>query len=325
VKSVEFRREREASWRELQALVERIERGGPSGLSPVELGRLPVLYRSALSSLSVARAIALDRSLLEYLEALSARAYFCVYAPQGRLRQLAGWFLSSGFPRALRAHGRQLAAALLVTAIGFLTGQLLVQADPDRFYSLVDPGMADGRDPAASTEELRQALYHPGARPWLIVFAMVLFDHNARLALMAAALGFLAGLPTLYLLYANGVTLGAFAALYGSRGLWLEFWAWILPHGITEIGAIVVCGAAGLALAEGLLFPGRLTRLASLAARGRGAAPLVVGAVLMLFAAGLIEGIFRQTVSDPAVRLAVAALTAAGWVAYVGLAGRERS
>ena len=79
LRSYEFRRERERTWRELERLVKRVESGGHASLAPEELGRLPVLYRATLSSLSVARSISLDRNLLEYLEGLAARAYFCIY------------------------------------------------------------------------------------------------------------------------------------------------------------------------------------------------------------------------------------------------------
>ena len=64
LKSSEFRREREQSWKELERLVDAGERRGVRMLTPEELNRLPQLYRSSLSSLSVARAIALDRHLL---------------------------------------------------------------------------------------------------------------------------------------------------------------------------------------------------------------------------------------------------------------------
>jgi len=43
----------------------------------------------------------------------------------------------------------------------------------------------------------------------------------------------------------------------------------------------------------------------------------------MLFIAGLIEGIFRQSVTDDAVRYAVAIVTAASWTLYFGWLGRE--
>jgi hypothetical protein len=58
--------------------------------------------------------------------------------------------------------------------------------------------------------------------------------------------------------------------------------------------------------------------------RGKMAATIVVGSVMMLFIAGLIEGIFRQTVTDINVRYAVAGSTALVWILYFGFVGRGR-
>ena len=82
LKSSEFRKGREASWRELEDLVGRVERRGVRALSLAELLRLPILYRAALSSLSVARTIALDRNLLLYLESVALRSFLAVYGPR---------------------------------------------------------------------------------------------------------------------------------------------------------------------------------------------------------------------------------------------------
>src|SRR5262249_692131 len=84
VKSPEFRRAREAGWVELEGLVEAVEKRGMRTLTPDQLQQLPLLYRSTLSSLSVARAIALDRHLLLYLENLALRAFLAVYSPPAR-------------------------------------------------------------------------------------------------------------------------------------------------------------------------------------------------------------------------------------------------
>ena len=60
LKSHRFRQEREADWRRLDRLLGRVEKGSAASLSYEEMVALPELYRSALSSLSVARAISLD-------------------------------------------------------------------------------------------------------------------------------------------------------------------------------------------------------------------------------------------------------------------------
>jgi hypothetical protein len=71
LRSSEFRKGREASWRELEGLIARAERRSLAVLSVEEAQRLPTLYRSALSSLSVARSIALDRNLLLFWRAFA--------------------------------------------------------------------------------------------------------------------------------------------------------------------------------------------------------------------------------------------------------------
>src|SRR5215469_4699813 len=80
LKSKRFREEREADWKRLESLLDRYERGRRSSLTDDEVIAIPVLYRATLSSLSMARAISLDKSLVDYLESLSTRAYFCVYS-----------------------------------------------------------------------------------------------------------------------------------------------------------------------------------------------------------------------------------------------------
>jgi uncharacterized membrane protein SpoIIM required for sporulation len=325
LRSAAFRAEREGSWRELEALVGRMEKRGVRALSPAELARLPSLYRAALSSLSVARAISLDRNVLDYLEALSGRAYLAVYGTRRHLREALADFFVRRFPRAVRAHAWHVAIAAALLLLGCVTGHALTAADPERFYAFVDPAYAQGRGPASSTESLREVLYDAkGTAGLLQTFAMFLFQHNARIGLAAFAVGFAGAVPTGLLLFSNGLVMGAFGALYRGRGLGVEFWAWVLPHGVTELTAVALCGAAGLALGQALLFPGREERLAGLARRGREAGVVALGAVALFFAAALIEGIFRQLVHAVPVRYAVALGTAGVLFAYLATSGKER-
>jgi len=325
LKSAQFRREREAAWQELEALVARVEVSGLRGLTADELERLPTLYRGAVGALSVAQSVSLDRGLLDYLSALVGRAYLCIYGTKGGAGGTVLGFFRRGFPAAVRAHVLFVAAAVLFLGLGVLTGWRLTLSDPERYYSFVDEDLAQGRTPTASTAELRAVLYGAGSRntSLLGVFATFLFTHNAKVGILCFALGFAAGLPVLFLLFSNGLVLGSMAALYQSRGLGTEFWAWILPHGITELGAVCLCGAAGLVLGTSLVFPGPRTRLRNLAERGRRASVLVIGAVAMFLLAGLIEGIFRQRVQAEPVRWLTAGVTLAFWTVYFLLAGRR--
>ncbi len=324
MKSVEFRRERESTWAELEAMIKYADDKGLRGLGADALARLPHLYRATLSSLSVARSISLDRALVEYLESLVGRAYFVVYGTRQHMRKSVSDFFLWKLPSTIRRAKWHILVAAIIFIAGGIAAYSLTTRDADYYYSFVGD-MAQGRSPASSTTELREGLYHQeGVSSMLTTFAASLFSNNARIGILAFALGFVAGLPTLLLLFYNGLVLGAFVALYTSRGLGVDIWGWLLPHGVTELSAVILCGGAGLMLAHGLVFAGSRPRMDSLRERGRPAAVIVICAVLMLFIAGLIEGIFRQTVTDITVRYSVAGATALLWILYFGFVGRKR-
>ncbi|MCP4655804.1 MAG: stage II sporulation protein M [bacterium] len=321
LKSFEFRREREAAWRELEELVKRVAQRGLRGLDAAELYRLPALYRAALSSLSVARAISLDKNVVTYLESLAARAYLAVYGAKRDYLETVARFITRGFPAQVRALRFHVLLAMAVMFLGGLCGFALTVHDANLFYSLVPEGLAAGRGPSSSRRELYEVL--KSSDGGLSLLAGFLFSHNAKIGMMCFGLGFAAGVPVALLLYVNGLILGAFAAIHWQHGLSLEFWAWVLPHGVTELLAVCLCGGVGFALGQALVFPGRFSRLDNLAQRGRETAVVVFGAVLMFFLAALIEGFFRQLVLAEVPRLLMVAASGAFWLWYFAIHGRR--
>jgi uncharacterized membrane protein SpoIIM required for sporulation len=287
-----------------------------------------MLYFASLSSLSVARNISLDNNLLAYLESLSSRAYLMVYGVRANFWGSIVEFFRFRLPQAVRGIWPAVMLSLLALSAGAVAGYGLTISNSDWFYSFVDPALASGRTPTASTESLREVLF-AGAETHdvedLSVFSTFLFTHNARIGMMCFALGFALGLPTLFLLIQTGLMLGAFIALYDSRGLGVEIVGWLMIHGVTELGAIVLCGAAGLMLGYAIAFPGSRSRLANLAQHGRRAAMVVMGAVFMLLIAGLLEGLGRQLINDTNTRLLIAGATLLIWLGYYVTGGRSGS
>src|SRR6202000_2178202 len=114
LKSHRFRAEREADWRKLEDLLDRFEKSRGSTLSDDEVVAIPVLYRSALSSLSAARAVSLDQNLIAYLESLCTRAYFCVYGARSSLVERVQSFLAHEWSDAVRALWRETIVAAVL-------------------------------------------------------------------------------------------------------------------------------------------------------------------------------------------------------------------
>lgn len=318
LKSTRFREEREAGWRKLEALLTKVERGSAASLSDEDLLAIPVLYRAALSSLSVARTISLDRGLLDYLESLCARAYFLVYGVRGTIWSSLWRFFLDDWPAAARALWKETLVSVALTLLGVMVGYGLVASQPDWFDAFIPPALAAGRDPSASVETLRETLY-AHRTTGLSAFAAYLFTHNAGVCLMSFALGFAFGLPTAFLVVSNGCMMGAFLALFASKGLGFEVGGWLGIHGVTENFAVMLAGAAGFRIGWATAFPGAQSRLDAAAAAGRTAGALMGGVLLMLVLAGLLEGLGRQLIQDDLTRYAIAGITAVLWPAYLYL------
>lgn len=325
LRSARFRREREDDWRRLEKLLRQLERAPVSRLADDDILALPVFYRSALSSLSVARETTLDQGTLDYLESLCTRAYFVIYGARPNLLGRLAEFFRSGWPLAAQALWRETALAAGLFATGVVIALLLFRQDPDWFYAFIPADMAGGRDPGATTQALRAVLYDDKQRDWLAVFATFLFTHNAQTAIFAFALGFAFGVPTAALALTNGCTLGALLGLYAAHGLCFQLMGWILIHGVTELSAIFLASAAGFRIGWALAFPGERGRIEALAAAGRQGATLMAGVVVMLFVAGVLEGVGRQMITNDLARYAVAATSAVVWGLYLYLPRRAAS
>ncbi|WP_425404148.1 stage II sporulation protein M [Hwanghaeella sp.] len=326
LKSAVFRREREKTWQELDGIVTQIEKRGVRSLTPEQCHRLPLLYRATLSSLSVARSISLDRNVLDYLETLSTRAYFCVHGARGSLFGYLRNFLLVDFPAAVRAARWHLVVAALLLAGGILAGHALVIADSNWYHSIVPEGMAGGRTPDASAEDLSKILYDPPGEneAFLHVFASYLFTHNAGIGILCFGLGFALGIPVFLLMFYNGLMIGAMTGLHASKGLLPDFVGWLFVHGTTELLAVALCAAAGLVLGSAVALPGTHSRLENLRREGRRAARIVIGAVLLFLVAALLEGFARQLVTDMTARYSIGIVAGLLWAAYFGLAGVGR-
>ena len=129
VNATRFRQAHEADWSRLEQIVTRMEKRSIRSLGDDDLLALPALYRTTLSSLSVARDTSLDRALVTYLERLSTRAYFQIYGVQTpALRQLARFF-ARGWPEAVRSLWRE---TVFCVAAHLRRRATRVSPDPER-------------------------------------------------------------------------------------------------------------------------------------------------------------------------------------------------
>ena len=325
LRSARFRKDREPAWRRLEVLLKKVEGHGIASLDYGEAKDLAMLYRQAMTSLALARTISLDLALLTYLDQLCARAWLVVYAPQRSLVGLFGRLLTTGIPQAVRRSLVPLLIGAVAMLLGMLAGYVLFMRDASWFYTFVPAGLSDGRAPGASVEYLRSTLYDTGDNrgDMLTAFAAYLFSHNTNVAIFTFGLGIFWAAPSFLLTFYNGLVLGAFFGLFAQAGLGYDVFAWLSIHGVTELSAIAIACAGGARLGLAALLPGDMSRTDALRFHGRDAVKLFLLAGLMLLVAGLVEGVLRQTVTDPETRLTIGWGIGLFWVLWLFLSGRK--
>lgn len=321
-----FLQRNKPEWDELEKLVTSAGKSVKS-MTPQQLGRLDVLYRRATIHLAQVRTRTTDARLANYLNGLTSRAHSLIYLPPKQRAFLGALqFFTEGFARAIaRQWPYHFTSASLLLA-GALLAYFAGTHDIIALYAIMPAN--DPRVPGASRELLldllRSGREQGGGMKFL--FASFLFQHNFKVALLSLSLGMLAAIPTILLILFNGMMLGAFVVVHHQAGLSMEMWAWILPHGITELGAIVLCGGMGLQLGHAVVCPGQMTRGAALQRTAAEVGRTSLGAGFMLVFAAIIESYLRQSHLSDVARLAFAGGTAVFWAVYITLGFvKERS
>ena len=313
-----FVSERTPVWQRLDELLAEVEKRNPTR---EEVQEIVQLYRRTATDLNRARSYTANPEILSYLNQLTGRAYRYVYraAHETRVLPAFGRLVTREIPSAFRRQRAAVAVAAATFLLGVVFGALAVAADRANGPRLV-PHEFFTESPRQRVEKIENGDERVDTMEKAFLFGASLYTHNIKVACLTFGAGALTIAGGLWLLFYNGVILGARATLYLLDGVTVCFFAWVGPHGALELPSIVFAGAAGVLTGRSLLMPGNLTRGASVRRVLPDVTRMMAGATLTLIFAGLIEGSFSQfsarTIPYP-LKIAVAAVLFAALVSYL--------
>lgn len=297
------------SWDRLAELSRRTGR-----LLPNELAELVALYERTSTHLSYARTSLGDPALTAQLTRLVASAGAAVYGTRPRSIRDAGRFFTTTFPAAVWHIRRFVLVSMLLTfAPAIAMGAWI--------------GTSDQALEAAAPAAVRQAYVSEGFEEYYSSapasqFATKVTTNNILVSVQAFAGGILVCVLTAYILMTNGVNVGGAAGLFVAAGQQPKFWGLILPHGLLELSAVVIAGAAGLRLGWTIIDPGDRPRIVALGEEGRRAVVVVMGLALAFVVAGIIEGFVTPSPLPTVVRVGVGVVVELAFIVYVVVQGR---
>ena len=141
--------------------------------------------------------------------------------------------------------------------------------------------------------------------------------NNIRVSFIAFAFGLFFSAGTLWILFSNGMMIGAFEYFFYKYGLLAHSVMSVWAHGTFEITSVIIAGAAGLIMGNSFLFPGTYPRLFSFRRGAVRGVKIVAGLVPFFILAGVIESyITRYADAMPVVGALCIGISAVGGIGY---------
>jgi len=289
-----FLSEEKKYWSELETRLNEIEKYPERRMTIEQTKRFHYLYQRTSADLAKVRTFASEPDILSYLESLTARTYCEIHESRKRQHRISPlhWFFVT-FPRTVRRQSRTFVLSALIMFAGFAFGGLAVSFDTGARDAIIPLANLLG-DPSERVKE-EESVNDDHLKGLKMRGASFYMTHNTKVAIATMAMGITWGAGTVIMLFYNGAMLGAVALDYVIAGESEFLMAWLSPHGVVEIPAILLAGQAGLILASALIGWGKRISLRQRIRRvSHDLLTLIFGVALMLVWAGIIEAFISQ-------------------------------
>jgi uncharacterized membrane protein SpoIIM required for sporulation len=301
------------TWDRLDQLIKRRR-----SLTGAEVDELVELYQRVSTHLSMLRSastIGSDSLMIGRLSSLIARARSAVTGAHAPLSSTFTRFWTVSFPVvAYRTWRWWLGTAVAFFAVVVVIA-VWVATNPEVQSAVGTPSDIDqlvNHDVASYYSE------HPAA-----AFALQIWVNNSWVSAQCIAFAVLLGLPIPILLFQNAANLGLIAGLMFQAGKGDILLGLLLPHGLLELTAVFLSGAAGMRLGWSVISPGDRPRGQVLAEQGRAVASVAVGLVGVLLVSGLIEALVTPSPLPTFIRTGIGVIAEAAFLSYVVYFGRR--
>lgn len=314
MKEVTFIRRNIEKWKATEKVVEQAARLSPD--------RLADAYTDLTADLSFAQTHFPNSRITIYLNNLASALHNTIYRNKREKWSRIITFWSQEVPQTMHSGRRELLTSFIIFVASALIGVLSAANDENFVRLILGNSYVDMTlDNIARGEPM--AVYNGASE--VPMFLQITLN-NIMVSFNCFAMGLLTSFGTGYMLLVNGIMIGAFQTFFYQHGLLWESTLAIWLHGTLEIWAIIVAGAAGLALGNGWLFPGTYSRIESFRRGAKKGLKMVVGTVPIFIMAGFIEGfITRHTELPDLLRLGLI-LTSLAFIIfyYIYLPNRKK-
>ena len=257
--------------------------------------RLAKLYIQLTDDLAYARTFYPKSKIVKYLNGLAARTHLLIYKHKREDRKRLGHFWIHELPMIFWGARRYFFYSFLIFSFSFFIGFLSALNQGDFLRVVLGDGYVN-----MTIENIRKGdpLGVYSSSEGIPMFVAIAYN-NIRVLFLTYAAGIIFSVGTAWILFQNGVMLGAFLGFFQQYNLFWEAIPIIYIHGTLEISAIVIAGGAGIMLGNSILFPGTYTRMQSLRKAANQSLKIIVGLVPVIIAAAILESFVTRFTEMP--------------------------
>lgn len=265
--------------------------------SKIDPDYLADLYIQLTNDLSFAQTYYKSSKTLLYLNSLATQAHQKIYVNKKESGNRILNFWLKDFPLFFADHQRTFFYAFSIFMVAVAIGAISTVHDDsftrlilgDRYVNETLENIRSGNP--AGIYQSEGAL---GMALWITI-------NNIKVGMLCFAAGLLTSIGSGYILFNNGVMVGTFFAMFSNEDVALESWSVIMLHGTIELSVIVLCGAAGMLMGNGILFPGTYSRRVSFIKGAKKGLKVLISTIPLFIVAGFIEGFVTRYAFMPSI------------------------
>jgi uncharacterized membrane protein SpoIIM required for sporulation len=306
MKEVTFIRQNIEKWKETEKVADEADKLNPDVIADA--------YTEVTDDLAFAQSHYPTSRITIYLNNLASTLHNIIYRNKKEKWTRIFTFWRDEMPHIIYDARKELILSLVIfiaaVGIGILSTSFEKDAFPrlilgDNYVDMTLENISKGKPMAIYGSDAGQSM-----------FAEITLN-NIKVSFICFVMGILTSLGTAYMLFYNGVMIGAFQTFMFLHGVGGASMLAIWLHGTLEISATIIAGGAGIALGNGMLFPGTYSRIESFKRGAKRGLKIVIGTIPLFIVAGFIESfVTRHTEYPIGVRLSIILLSLAFIVYY---------
>ncbi len=287
MREVTFLKKNSEKWKSFEALLKNPQKESADTIAE--------LYIEVSNDLAFAQSNYPESKTADYLNELTIKAHNTLYKNRKTDLQSVLRFWTQQIPLIFSRRQKELLYALIIFGIAITIGAYSAYVDDsfvrgflgDRYVNMTINNINEGDPLAVYKDEHAMNMF------------LGITINNIRVSFVAFVAGLLTSVGTGMLLFYNGIMVGSFLQFFARYSLLEEALLVVFIHGTLELSAIVIAGAAGIVLGNGLLFPGTYSRYESFVRNAKEGTKMVIGLVPIFILAGFLESFVTRYTEMP--------------------------